>query len=292
MKNGHIAILACGIVSLCSFSLPIAGCSGALADSATATETAQEMIANASAGEVIQLAPGNHGLIKLRNLSWSEPVTVIARDARMRVSMRNVENLHFVGGTYADALGTGPNGYAFNIVSSKDISIKDATFTRAMRGLVIGRSQDVALSNLLFTDLRAEGLNMALSRKISVTGLECKGFSPERGDHPDCVQSWSRPDVAPNADIVLDGVRSSGRMQGIFFGNHIRNGVDDGGFDRITIKNSIVETHYTNGIALFDCRDCLILNNTVRDAPDSPNKSLLRLKRCTNCTVEGNSARR
>ena len=275
-----------------SLALVAAGCSGALADTISEPKSAQEMIAEASAGDVIHLDAGNHGVIKLRNLSWTQPVKVIADKARLRVSLRNVENLHFVGGTYADALGPGPNGYAFNVTASKGISIQDATFSNSMRGLVIGRSEDIALKNLLFTDLRAEGLNMALSRKITVDGLECVRFSPEPGDHPDCVQSWSRPDVAPNADIVLDGIKSTGRMQGIFFGNHIRNGVDDGGYDRITVKNSIIETHYTNGIALFDCRDCVVLNNIVKDAPASPNKSLLRLKRCSNCTVKGNSARR
>jgi hypothetical protein len=67
-----------------------------------------------------------------------------------------------------------------------------------------------------------------------IEGNVCDAFRPLNGEHPDCVQLWSRPDAAPTSDIVIRGNRAYGPTQGFSGFNHVRNGVDDGGFDRIT----------------------------------------------------------
>lgn len=247
-----------------------------------------QMIANARSGQHIVLPAGTHGLVRIENRKWERPVVVDARLSRIRLVLNDVENLHIIGGTFADANGTGPQGYAAAVTRSRGITIEDALFTNATRGLVIGRSEDIVLKRLTLKGLRSDGINLALSRRIQLSDIHCSEFSPVPPDHPDCIQAWSRPDMPPTADIAIQNVVVKGRMQGVFFGNHTRNGVDDGGFDRISIRGADVATTYLNAVAVFDCRNCTIVGNVVASLPESSNRALVRVKRCSDCTVADN----
>jgi len=52
-------------------------------------------------------------------------------------------------------------------------------------------------------------------------------------------------------------------MQGIFLGNHVRAGVDDGGFDAITIERNRIEVNVPNGIYVGSGRGVRIISNQV-----------------------------
>ena len=247
-----------------------------------------ELIASAQPGDVVKLPAGSLGLVTIRERSWSRPLTVDARKSRLRMVLDGVHNLHILGGTYADANDTGRGGYALSVENSSGIRIQDARFTNATRGLVVGRSEDLVLQNLEFVDMRAEGINLGLSRRVKIRGVRCSRFNPVPPDHPDCIQAWSRPSAPPSADIEVSDVFVEGSMQGVFFGNHVRNGVDDGGFDRITIRRDHVTTSFTNAIALFDCRNCTIVDNVAWSLPNGFNSALVRVSRCADCTVQNN----
>lgn len=70
--------------------------------------------------------------------------------------------------------------------------------------------------------------------------------------------------IVENNDI--DGV-----MQGVFFGNHVRNGVDDGGFDRVIIRNNRVRVDHPNGIVLANGRNSVVTGNHVSTLPGAVN---------------------
>jgi len=90
------------------------------------------------------------------------------------------------------------------------------------------------------------------------------------------------------ADIVIRGNVMEGEMQGIFLGNHVRKGVDDGGFDRITIENNEVTVSFPQGIGLFDARDSVVRNNTVRTIPGSTLPNGKRVRANLRVTGTGN----
>jgi hypothetical protein len=93
---------------------------------------------------------------------------------------------------------------------------------------------------------------------------------PLNGEHPDCVQLWSRPDAPPTSDIVIRFNRAYGPTQGFSGFNHVRNGVDDGGFDRITIEGNAVDGAFPQAISLMSGRDSAVRNNRVATYPDAP----------------------
>jgi len=52
-------------------------------------------------------------------------------------------------------------------------------------------------------------------------------------------------------------------MQGISFFNHVRGGISDGGFDRVTVRRNRVTVTFNQGIAMYQCRDCVLEANAV-----------------------------
>ena len=90
------------------------------------------------------------------------------------------------------------------------------------------------------------------------------------------------------SDVTLLRNRSDGESQGFAGFNHVRNGVDDGGFDRIVIKDSYIRGTYPHGIALYDCRDCTVTDNTAVTMPTSKYKVSIAVVDCTRCVVANN----
>ena len=161
---------------------------------------------------------------------------------------------------------------------------------------MLGKSSAVTLSNNKLTGLISDGIDIAQSRLVTVKNNSCRDFAPTAtqfdengkrtivGDHPDCIQAWSRPASPPVADIVIENNSMEGTMQGIFFGNHVRNGVDDGGFDRIVIRNNVVRVTHSNGIRISDGRDSIVTGNRVSTFPGPlnprsgrPNRSIINV---------------
>ncbi|NJS14111.1 MAG: hypothetical protein HC788_05205, partial [Sphingopyxis sp.] len=169
--------------------------------------------------------------------------------------------------------------------TSRAINVRKMTITGTMRGIVVRQSQGVGLYQNKLTGLRSDGVNIAESQRVVVEGNSCANFNPIAalydadgtkivdGDHPDCVQAWSRSTSAPTADVVIRGNSMTGHMQGIFFGNHIRDGVGDGGFDRIVVENNYMNISRPNGIYMTDARTVRIVNNEVQTIPGSTMKA-------------------
>jgi parallel beta-helix repeat protein len=77
-------------------------------------------------------------------------------------------------------------------------------------------------------------------------------------------------------------------MQGFTAFNHVRNGVDDGGFDRLIIKDNVVNSSFTHGVAVMACRDCTITGNRASSTPGSKWRTKVNIYDCVRCTVERN----
>ena len=125
---------------------------------------------------------------------------------------------------------------------------------------VIDMSSDVDVTKAAMTGLSVDGIDISSSQRVKVTYSSCTAFKTGTA-HPDCVQGWSRPGKI-TSDVLIDrNTMDSQNTQGIFFGNHVRNGVDDGGFDRVTITNNTIRGSYPNGIAVAACRGCVVTDN-------------------------------
>lgn len=241
-------------------------------------------IASARGGEIIALPDSMTGVLTIRRKTFNPAITIDAGAATLAgIVLDQVDGVTIKGGMI---IGPGGRSYGISIRSSANIRIADMQITGAHRGVVVNESHDIALTGLNLVGLISDGINIALSRKVLVERNRCRDFRPNiatydsngkrirDGDHPDCIQAWSRPTTAPVSDITVVGNDIEGAMQGIFFGNHVRGGVDDGGFDRIVIKDNLIHVSYANAIALTDVRSATIMGNRISTVPGAvrPNR--------------------
>jgi hypothetical protein len=253
-------------------------------------------LSSARAGDTVTFAPGNYGEVAIRDRAFDPPLTLQAGKARFRLVIDKSSGIRVVGGELGPALGDNPNdtgrlgklGYAANVIQSQDIGFSGTAFTDAVRGLVIDRSSHITVDRATLTRLITDGINIALSHHVTVTNSTCSDFTPRPADHPDCIQMWSRPTAPPTSDIVLRGNVARGTMQGFTGFNHVRNGVNDGGYDRIVIEDNEVYGTYPQGVSIANARDSVIRRNKTRAIAGARGRVSVNTPLCERCQVEDN----
>ena len=254
----------------CLMLFGVGGCAHAASVTAT-PDTAQQIISSARSGDRITLAPGDYPGIVIKSQNWDPPVVVDATAARFGpiVAIDGVSGLTWRGGTF-DGGNTVP--YAFIGKASHRLVIDGLHISRYVRnGIGLGTVTDVRIVNNKFTDMGSDGIDLAQSQRAVIDNNSCSAFVVVPKAHPDCIQLWSRNGNIV-ADITITNNTAIGDMQGISMFNHVRNGVDDGGFDRITVNNNHIKVMQWNGIAMTSCRDCSARDNRVDTLlrPDNP----------------------
>lgn len=273
-RSVKIALAACPIVLIMTSGIAVALQSSPKPGAGTASQ----IIAQAKSGNQIILPPLVNGeTLNITNRKFSPAIKIdVSRISLGGVVIRNSSGIILHGGRIN---GPGGRSYGINVVSSNNVRIQRMTISGAHRGIVISKSQDVAVEGNRLTGLIAEGVNIAQSQRVLISGNTCSDFNPtmgswsadgkriQDGDHPDCIQAWSRPESAPTSDVKVINNEMQGFMQGIFFGNHVRGGVDDGGFDRIEISNNRVHISLPNGVSLYSARNSKVVNNKISTVP-------------------------
>jgi parallel beta-helix repeat protein len=213
------------------------------------------------------------------------------------VRMDGVQNIkivdaEFIGPAHVEGPLRTPfgEGYGVRVLGVKGLEVTKSRFRGFRAGIAIKSADGFRLADNTFSDMRSDGMDAAESRHGLIEGNECKETRVRDGEHPDCIQLWSRPTSPPTADIVIRRNRIEGGTQGIGLFNHVRKGVDDGGFDRILIEDNEISVSRANGIALYAARDSVVRNNKVRTLRDAKYIAKIKLvgdvKRCGN-TVAG-----
>lgn len=241
--------------------------------------TLNTVITSARAGDTVRLAPGTYPQLKMYNREWNPPVVVEADGATLPfVGFYNSTGLVWRGGSIV-GVGTGPygEGWGFYLVGSRNVTITGMNVSNVKNGMVVDRSSDVTLRNNAFDRMSADGIDVLLSRRVVVDGTRCRNFVSFPGSHPDCIQAWSRPSAPPVADLTIINTDVLGRMQGIGLFDHVRDGIPDGGFDRVTIRNNKILNTMAQGIAVSNCRACVVRDNEVNSLPNFENRAQLNI---------------
>lgn len=233
-------------------------------------ETLQRVLDEARAGDTIRLAPGDYPPIGLSGHDWAQQVVVEAGTARLKsVALKNVAGLTWRGGSFD---GQDTVRVAFRMDQSRRVAVENADFGHYVRvGILVNVSTDARLTGNNFHDMQSDGIDIALSQRIFVDGTRCHDFRPAPGSHADCIQLWSRPTAPPTADVTVINTVATGEMQGDTAFNHVRNGVDDGGFDRIIFAQNDIRITFLQAVSLYDCRDCISRDNRVDTWPQAHN---------------------
>ena len=273
------------LLKLIIVSLGLSACSA----SAFQDTAIERKIANARGGDNIILPADVAGVIEIRGGVYQPAIIIDASAATLTgIVINKADGIIIKGGSI---VGPGGRSYGVSIRSSRNVRVENMLITGAHRGVVVNESQDIALVGLNLTGLISDGINVALSQRVLVERNRCRSFRPniatydesgkriKDGDHPDCIQAWSRPTAVPTADIRIIGNDIEGAMQGIFLGNHIRNGVDDGGFDRVTIRDNRIQVSYPNALVLSNVRGANVTKNVITTVagatlPNRPNRAV------------------
>jgi len=260
-----------------------------LASALNATpQTVNAVIAKAPSGATINLAPGTYGVIDIRGRNWPRPITLNMGKAQIRsVWIRSSSGISIVGGTYSGSVGKAMEGYGIWIRQSSHVTITEPVLTDSVRGIVLDRAEDIAITKAQLLRMQVDGINVGSSRRVRISDSVCSDFRTD-DRHPDCMQLWSSPKYGVTQDVELLNNVSEGNMQGFTGFNHVRNGVDDGGFDRIKIVGNRVFGTYPHGVSISDCRDCTITDNITRTAPGARWRVSVNIGKCTRCTIRNN----
>ncbi len=239
----------------------------ALAVLAANPGTFTSVMSAAQPGDTVRLLAGRYPLTTLSNRTYSPPLTVDATAATLTgIVTRNVSGVRWSGGTFDGSNLTvkSATDFGFAAYGGSNMTVTGAAFNALRVGIVFDHIAGGEVSNNAFTAMRADGVDLALSRRILVAHNSCAGFRVDPGEHPDCIQAWSKPTDPPVADIQVIGNTVIGPIQGISF----FDSDGQGGFDRVTITGNSVANTMGNGIAAYNCRSCTVRNNTVTSLPD------------------------
>ncbi|HTI31630.1 MAG TPA: right-handed parallel beta-helix repeat-containing protein [Sphingomonas sp.] len=227
-------------------------------------------IESAKGGATVKLS-GNQGILTLRGRSWSPAVTIDAANATFTgIVLDGVKGIHFKGGT---VIGPGGKSYGIRILKSEDVAVEGMTITGAHRGIVIDRSQQLAIRNNQLISLISDGIDIASSQQVIVDRNSCSKFTPQMatfdasgvkhdGDHPDCIQAWTGAGQPPTSDLLITNNRADGMMQGVFL-----EGPPDGSSSRFTIRNNDLRVAMSNAVSVSNLRDVIIRDNRVSTVP-------------------------
>src|SRR3990167_7241851 len=237
---------------------------------------------------VITLADGvDYGTLAITNRVHTAPVTINAGKALLKLQFKGSAGWIVNGGVYKGAMGTAASGYGVYVLNSKRLTFNAPVLVDNLRGIVLSKSQDIAIDKADISGGRIDGINIAASQRVTVTNSKCYAFIT--GDaHPDCIQMWSVAGSTPTADVTLRGNSSLGDLQGFPGFNHVRNGVNDGGVDRIVIDGNAAAGPRPSGVVISDCRDCTVTNNIARTPKGARWMTQVRTTNCLRCTISGN----
>lgn len=286
------------------------------------------VLARSKGGDTVVIT-GDVSQRRIKNLSFSPPITLDARSATFTaLELFDVKGLTLVGGTYRPWCGPtvkGPMcGYALTFNGAENVAVRDArfvgpeesrpglmgvmadghglTFGKSSKveltgssfvgfkgGLVIGTTDGFIVRDNAFYRLRAAGMQVGESRSGVIEDNLVYGIRVVSDEHPDGFQFWSRPTSPPVSDIVIRRNTVVGDTQGIAFQNHIRAGIDDGGFDRITIEDNDIWVSAPGGIVVNAIRGLTLNNNRVRTIAGSPYRSSIDPSRSSDIARAGNT---
>lgn len=218
------------------------------------------------------------------------------------IQLSSVDGIKIVGARFLGASAAAQpkrtefgDGYGVRVQRGRNVDVIDSRFEGLKIGIAMTQTDGFNLKRNLFSGMREDGVAVSLSRNGVIEKNECKGTRVRADEHPDCIQMWSRPTAPPTSDIVIRGNRIEGSTQGIGLHNHVRNGVDDGGFDRITIEDNDIRVSRPNAINLQNGRASTIRNNRISTLPGSRHQARIRFSGetvvvCGNAVEPGGNA--
>jgi hypothetical protein len=290
----------------------------------TATpQTLQTVLSSAGPGSRIVLTPGRYGPVRLNGAGLAPGLQIDAGQAEVQAwFFKDAKGLTLTGGnwfpgparahprtglpthdaalrcdgcadlTVENAVFKGPDnelaGRAIQIVGAERVTVRDSRFRELMIAMSLLRVDGFVLTGNRCERLERDCIIVGESRNGLIAENHASESEPMPGTHPDGIQLFSRPSSPPTSDVVIRDNVVTGKTQGIFLGNHVRHGIDDGGFDRITIERNVVDVSFPQGLSVQSARGLTLRGNRVSTHEGARWRASLNVKDSTDVRRCGN----
>jgi hypothetical protein len=279
--------------------------------------TLQRVFAEATAGDVIALAPGRYVSVRLSGKRFSPAVTLDATKAQwISLSLRNVEGLTIRGGAFGlgdpikhPRTGKPLFGQTLRMDDVRDIIVIGGRFAGPGgrqegdpfgegQGVLVTRGSGIRVLDGAFTGL-ASGVAMSKVDRFVISGnkfqyMRSDGVQVGEGrrgviERNTCeatrIRSTEHADCIqlwsrPTTEPTADVIIRGNIAEGMTQGIGLFSKLGDksnGGFDRITIENNRLKVGHPHGIALYEGRDSIVRNNSVSTFPGSRWRATINL---------------
>lgn len=199
-------------------------------------------------------------------------------------------------GTSADGYGT---GFGLGVRASSDVTIDNTEFKSWWKGMSIGLSEDITITNNDIHDIRSDGVNFGQVQSVLFEGNYIHDFrvNQESGDHADMIQVMAGAHAeATTADLTIRGnildIGDGDVTQMIFMGNNKYSWTQDSAwlYQNITVEDNLIRGSHQHGIAVGQTDGVIIRNNTLLDSehPDARFAPIITTNESLNVLVEGN----
>ena len=145
------------------------------------------------------------------------------------------------------------------ITDSDDMAMNGGVYlSPATTGIAVMRSTHIALDDNRITHSSGDGIDIGASQFVTVRRTVCLD-NVVTLIHPDCVQSFSPPLMAPTSDVTVTDTLAIGAMQGVTAFDHPDQG--QRGFARMTFSRNFIATSDPQCIALYDATASVVTDN-------------------------------
>ncbi|WP_371055994.1 PKD domain-containing protein [Rhodosalinus sp. K401] len=227
---------------------------------------------------------------------WARPFRIKSSES---VTIKNSVFEGDLASGVSDAVDGYGTGYALGIGASSDILISDNEFTTWTRGVIVDKSQNIAISNNNIHSIRSDGINLIEVSSILIENNFIHDFitAPDSGDHADMIQMWSYGTTVASRDVVIRGntldIGDGSTTQSIFLGNELA--AQDGSGDEVFYQNILIEENiifnsHSHGISVGATNGLTVRNNSVLSVEDPDLIPRINVASAsTNVTIEQNA---
>jgi len=277
----------------------------------------QNALANAQAGDTIQLAGGSYDAIRITGQHFSQDVNITAApgaqpvisslmvmgssgltfsnleiqlaSSATRFEVNGSQDIHFSGLKVHGSLDGNPSNDPIGLLirGSSHVTVEGSEFQQLESGITHVGSENVVIRDNSFHDLRMDGIRGGGSSFVTIADNDFRDFYPVGADHPDAIQFWTSGTTASAHDIVITGntyVRGQGEIaQGIFVSDE-----GDLPYQRVTITDNLIVGASYHGITVGHGEDVTVTDNVVVGLSDR--KSWIFLGKVDGAASHGNVA--
>lgn len=288
--------------------------------------TLAAVLASASGGDTLRLAPGDYVKARLSRPAFDKPVTIEAADPAspprftggltidflgnvrfvgvdvaladasaewaQAVRVYGGAGLDFVGGRVSGRVAADGtrSGYGLVIDKVSGLLIHKMAFADLSRGVLVSNSDKIGVSWNHFDHLGSDGVDFAACNDVLVADNSFGQIHPRPADHPDAIQFWTEGTTRPSERIVIARNivrRGAGPgYQGIF----LKDEVGTLPYRHVQIvDNLLVGTGY-HGIHCNHGEDVEVSGNELLSVDADTGRNWILLQGITGEKVVGNGA--